>query len=79
MLLERLVEVAAEPRDPVALRLALGGEPVGVGDEARFRVAEEMPLPLGELGEPLLRRVGGAVEVALPVGEPLRDLRLRRR
>src|SRR5207248_10940130 len=76
-LLERPVQLGTEPREPFALRLALGGETLRVRLDARSGVGDELLLTLCKLGEALLRRVCRAIEILLPVGEPLRHLRLR--
>src|SRR5579864_525563 len=76
---ECLFDLAAEAHDSLTLRLALGLEPLCVGLDAGSGVGEKLPLPPGELGEPLLHRVRAAVEVEPPLGESLRHLCLRLR
>ncbi len=77
--LERLVELSAHTLDGCAQFLALGGQAIAVGCEARFDLDDELLLALRQLRDVQLRRLGRTVEILRPAGEPLLDLRLRRR
>ena len=78
-LLERLLELGAHTRERGALLVALRCESVGIGDDPRLDVGEQPLLPLRELGDAGLRRLGGTVEILRPRCEALLHLRLRRR
>ena len=73
---ERLVELGAEPRHAGSLFLALGRQPLRVGGEPELDLPQHLMLSLLELGDPHLRRLGGAIEILRPLGEPVFDLRL---
>ncbi len=76
VLLDRLVDLAPQPRERGALLLALDGEPVSVGGDAGLEIAEQLLLALLEVGDALPHPVRCAVEVMRPVRQPLLDLRL---
>ena len=69
------VELGAQPRHPRPLLLALGREPLCVGGESQLDLAQYLLLPLLELRDPHLGRLGDAIEILRPPCEPLLDLR----
>src|SRR5262249_32486180 len=75
-ILERAVEVGAEPGHARSLLLAFGRQPLGVRGESQLDLAQELLVSLLELDDAGLRRFCGAVEILRPAREPLLDLRL---
>ena len=73
---QRPGQFRAQPRDARALLLALGRQPLGIGGEPELDLAEQLLQSLFQLGDPRLRRLGDAIEILRPPGEPLLGLRL---
>src|SRR5215472_11080826 len=69
-------ELRPEPRNGRALLFTLCGEPLGVRGEPQLDLAQKLLLPLLELADPRLRRLGCAVEILRPLGEPVLHLSL---
>src|SRR5581483_5654580 len=76
---ERFVDIRAHALERGAKLVALRREAVGIGGHAQLGVRKALLLPLSELEDVRARRVGDAIEILRPAGEPLLDLRLRRR
>ena len=62
-IVERPAELSAEPRHAGSLLLALGRQPLGVRRQAQLDLAQQLLLPLLELGDSQLRRLGDPIEI----------------
>ena len=72
-IVERAVELGAQPRNSGALLVALGRQPLGVGGESQLDLPQHLLLSLLELGDPHLGRLGDPIEVLRPARQLLLD------
>src|SRR4051812_29076105 len=75
-IVDRAVELGAQPRPSGPLLLAFGREPLGVRREPQLDLAQHLLLPLLELRDPHLGRLGDSIEILRPPCEPLLDVGL---
>ena len=73
---ERALELGAQPRHPRPLLLALGRETLGVRGEPQLDLVQHLLLSLLEFRDPQLGRLGDPIEILRPPREALLDLRL---